>query len=293
MPPSEHHEGLLLAFQQRPQLAAELLHTVLGRNAVDPASADILDANLTEIMPTEYRADLVVMYQHDGSSVGLIVEVQLQRDRKKKYTWPLYAAALRAKYQCPTHVLVVTPYEGVARWASKPVPMGLAPDEVFRPLVCGPSVIPCIKDPYTAGRNPELALLSAKAHGRGPDAFDVGKAALAASSEVDLEHRLIYTRLIFGAVPRAVRAKLEELMQSQNWENQTWDWLPRSKVVEGFVEQGVAKGRAQAIMMFLAARHVELTPEQRERILACRDPRVLDDWIARAAVATSADDVLR
>ena len=287
MPPSEHHEGLLLPFQQRPQLAAELVNKVLGHDVVRPGSAEILDSNLTQIAPTEYRADLVVMHRYRRSRVGIIVEVQLHRDRRKKYTWPLYAAALRAKYECPTHVLVVTPHVDVATWAAKPVPTGLSSDVIFRPLVCGPSVIPCITDPDTAQRNPELAVLSAKAHGMGPHALDVGKAALAASPQVDVEYRLIYTRLVLAAVPAAVRVLLEELMQSQNW-----DWLPKSKVVDGFVEQGVAKGRAEALMVVLAARHVGLTPEQRERILACRDQQVLDDWLARATVATSADEVL-
>ena len=138
-------------------------------------------------------------------------------------------------------------------------------------------------------------MLSVEAHGRGPNALGVGKAALVAAAEVDLEHRSIYTGLVYAAVPAAVRAMLEELMQ-----NQKWDWLPKSKVFEGWADQGrtegiaigKAEGRAEALMVLLAARHVGLTSQQRERILACRDPRELDTWITRAAAATSADDVL-
>jgi hypothetical protein len=42
--------------------------------------------------------DLVVLLLSSGEPVyGIVVEVQLGRDEKKPYSWPLYQAALRAR----------------------------------------------------------------------------------------------------------------------------------------------------------------------------------------------------
>lgn len=54
--PSLHHEALLQLFRNRPLLAPELL-----REALPPFSeARLESAELTDIQPAEYRADLVV-----------------------------------------------------------------------------------------------------------------------------------------------------------------------------------------------------------------------------------------
>ena len=86
------------------------------------------------IVPTEYRADLVALLLRGKPIYGIVVEVQLDRDADKLKTWPLYATALRAKFNCPVSVLVVTPYDAVARWAARPIVIG-APESVFRTLV--------------------------------------------------------------------------------------------------------------------------------------------------------------
>lgn len=33
--------------------------------------------------------------------LGTIFEVQPERKERKRYTWPLYAVAARARYECP------------------------------------------------------------------------------------------------------------------------------------------------------------------------------------------------
>ncbi|HEX2145546.1 MAG TPA: hypothetical protein VHG10_13670 [Glycomyces sp.] len=54
---------------------------------------------------------------------------------------------------------------------------------------------------------------------------------------------------------------------------------------------GRAEGRAETLQKFLAARGVELSKEQRERIETCDDERLIDVWIFRAATAQEASDV--
>jgi len=54
----------------------------------------------------------------------------------------------------------------------------------------------------------------------------------------------------------------------------------------------VSGGRAQAVLTLLATRGIPIAGDVRDRILACRDIPMLDRWIARAASAASAADVL-
>jgi hypothetical protein len=66
---------------------------------------------------------------------GTIFEVQLGRDDRKQYTWPLYAVAARAHYECPFVVTAVTPDPAIARWAGQPIDLG--DGMIFRPRVIG------------------------------------------------------------------------------------------------------------------------------------------------------------
>jgi hypothetical protein len=56
--------------------------------------------------------------------LGIVVEIQLRIKARKRFTWPLYAAALRASLECPVCVLVVTTRAKVARWAARPIDLG-------------------------------------------------------------------------------------------------------------------------------------------------------------------------
>ncbi len=52
------------------------------------------------------------------------------------------------------------------------------------------------------------------------------------------------------------------------------------------------RGKAAAILAFLAARGIVVGADVRARIEACRDASTLDRWIVRAATATSAEEVV-
>jgi hypothetical protein len=103
------HEALLLLFRNRPTLAAELLRDALHVQLPDYTDARVEDATLTQLVPTQYQADLVVLLSDDAAVFGIVVEAQLSPDQDKPFTWPLYAAALRARLHCPTCILVVAP----------------------------------------------------------------------------------------------------------------------------------------------------------------------------------------
>ena len=58
--PSQLHETLLLLLNNRPALAPELLRGALRMELPDYSDVRIASADLTDVQPTEYRADGVV-----------------------------------------------------------------------------------------------------------------------------------------------------------------------------------------------------------------------------------------
>jgi predicted transposase YdaD len=55
--------------------------------------------------------------------------------------------------------------------------------------------------------------------------------------------------------------------------------------------EGEATGKAEALCAVLGARGFGVSEEIRQRIVACRDPAMLDRWLVRAVTATSAEAV--
>ncbi len=283
--------------------------------------------DFTEALPTEYRADLVVQLTGaDGPVAGLVVEVQLRRDPQKRYTWPVYAATLRARLQCDAYVLVVTPSERVARWCREPISQGAGSS--LRPLVLGPEAIPVVRDPEIARAVPELGVLSVWAHAPHRDAAESAQLAFSALrglETLDVERGRLYSDIVLWRLNEAARAALEAEMISKGYELQS-DWAKghyargveegRARGVEEGQARGVEEGRARGVeegreagvqegrvmgitearradlYEILEARGLSLTEEQRTRISDCVDPDVLKRWIRQAVTADSASAAL-
>src|SRR3954464_5724805 len=100
--PSMAHEILVDLFRNRPSLAAEILVEVLGFSLPDYTEARIASADLTEIQPAEYRADIVVILFHDGTPArGATVGAQLAPAPKNPLSCPAYVTVARAVHGCP------------------------------------------------------------------------------------------------------------------------------------------------------------------------------------------------
>jgi hypothetical protein len=138
------HEGVIALVRDNPAFAASLLRELLQVEVPRFDEARLTEAALNQLVPVEYHADAVVLfdiiYDKNKPVFGSIFEVQLERKDRKRYTWPLYAVAARARYECPFVVIAVTPDPGVARWASQPIDLG--DGMIFRPRVIGPEGIP-------------------------------------------------------------------------------------------------------------------------------------------------------
>jgi hypothetical protein len=199
--PSILHESLLELFRNRPLLAPELLRDALGVELPAFTETRIDSADLTEVQPAEYRADLVVLLLNGEPVLGIVVEVQLSDDGSKHYAWPAYVANLRTRLKCPVYLLVFAADETTARWASRPIELGGG--NLFMPLVIGPAGVPWVTSEAQALEDPELAVLSAMAHGKDPDierAAQVANAAQLASLGLDDARSKLYCDLVQNAV---------------------------------------------------------------------------------------------
>jgi hypothetical protein len=292
--PSLTHDALLQLFRNRPTLAPELLRDTLHTPMPAFDHVRIGDVTLTEVVPTEYRADLVLLLEGvDGTpAAALVVEAQLGRDPDKRWSWPVYLTNLRARLRCDVALMVVTSDAAVAGWAGAPIATG-HPGWVLVPLVLGPQAVPVVRDAAVAVRSPELAVLSVMLHGHGEEALAVAEAALAAARGLDDERSKLYADLVFASVDEAARAILEALMASGSYEYQS-DFA-RRYVAQGKAEgraEGEAAGRAHALLAVLAARGLDVPEDVRARITACTEFTRLDAWLARAVTAASAAEAV-
>jgi uncharacterized protein DUF4351 len=172
---------------------------------------------------------------------------------------PAYVATLRARLECPVCLLVVTADEGVARWAAKPVDLGNG--SRFVPLVLRPSGVPEVTDQAQAQLDPELAVLSALAHGKDADEEKSVRIALAAQfgvASLDPDRSRLYFDLVRHSLSEAARRALQA-MDLRNYEYQS-DFARR------YVAQGRAEGRAAMVAKLLALRFGPLTQQAETRI---------------------------
>ena len=293
--PSMAHEILVDLFKNRPSLAAEILVEVLGISLPAYTEARIASADLTEIQPAEYRADVVVLLLHDDNPVRVvIVEVQLAIDPQKRLSWPAYATVSRAIHGCPAALLIVAPDPAVAGWCAEPIEIGI-PGFILRPPVLSRSAVPVVTDPGDAARRPELAVLSALAHGESAQGATIASVVLPAIQGLDEERSRFYYDLVYNSLNEAARRALETMMKGYEYQSDFAKKYVAQGRAEGLTE-GLTKGRteeaARAVLTVLRVRGLVVPDEVRERILAQKDPERLERWLEKAAVAASVAAIL-
>jgi hypothetical protein len=137
--------------------------------------------------------------------------------------------------------------------------------------------------------SPEVAVLSAMAHGKSEAAEAIGMAFFSGAAEgLDEERRAVYGDLVPSSLNAAARRRLEAMMKS-GYEFQSE--FARGYVAKGR-QEGIVEAKAQAVLAFLEARGLEVSVEVRERVLASTDLDELDRWIRRAAVISDATELL-
>jgi hypothetical protein len=284
--PTLLHEGLIQLVREKPEFVAELLRGVLHVEVPTFTEARLAEANFNELIPTEYRADAVVLLIESKPVFGCIFEAQLSDDPQKRFSWPMYAVSARARFECPFVLVVATPDRATARWAAKPIDLGAG--QLWAPLVVGPDGIPVIIDAEQAKRGPELAVLSLMAHGKGDTqtAVSIALAATASLDQLSEEQRVLYLALIESALGDAAKKAFEMHPQTEKLMS-SWQ---RGSFEKGQAE-GSARSRAADVLDVLDARGLPVTPEQRERILGSSDLEQLKTWLRRAVTAAATDEL--
>jgi hypothetical protein len=305
MPPSLNHEGVIALVRDRPAFAASLLRDVLNVEVPPFTEARLTEATLNQLVPVEYHADAVVLFidfvdRKNKPVFGTICEVQLQPDARKLFTWPLYSVAARARHECPFVVTIVTADPATSRWASQPIDLGGG--NQFRSRVIGPEGIPRVTDPDLASREPQLAVLSVLAHGRGDveTAVPIARAAVHAVSSLPEEQQVLYWMLIEQALSEAARKALAMDTQIEKFFSEAHRRSFDRGIAEGEARgkaegeaRGKAEGKAEALLVFLRQRGLAMTSDQQHRIRTCTDLASLDRWLDRAfSGATSVDELL-
>ncbi|WP_437923131.1 hypothetical protein WMF37_29350 [Sorangium sp. So ce291] len=164
------------------------------------------------------------------------------------------------------------------------------------PLVLGPAVVPEITDPAEAEKETELAVLSAVAHGNGPNGLTVVRAALVALGRLDQEHALVYFQLIWNGLREPMRQALEALVMERQIEGEaTFPPFVQKLIDRGKLKgmrEGELKGKRDTLLRLLARAGIVLTENESARIQAYTDTATLDRWIDNVLGATTATEVL-
>ena len=300
--PSITHESLVALFRDCPALAPELV-----RGAGIALSGDftprITSAELVDLNPAEYRADVVVRLDKLGATAGvehsnvedrttvaeaIIVEVQLNRDPGKRKSWPCYMAGVHARLDCLVTLLVIAMDRGVADWCAHPIVLDHN-GSTIHPLVLGPQTLPRIKDFEQARKLPELAVLSAAAHGGDEDAAAIALAGVNACRGLDSQRGNRYHDFIMASLSEAARSALEKLMSAQGYQYQ-------SEFAKKYVGEGLERGREQGlrdILLRLLVQRFGSVPEStRERVEQAKLDE-LDRWLDNVIPAATLADVFK
>ncbi|WP_437634676.1 hypothetical protein [Sorangium sp. So ce854] len=307
--PTLEHNALVEMFREHPELAPRLLATLLHVEVPPHASVAVVESSLDQLIPVEYRADLVLELrdERDALVLAIVLEVQRDVDPDKKFSWPAYVAVVRARKRVGTIVLVVAPDAGVAAWAAETIDLGLGRGHVA-PLVLGPAVVPEITDPADAERETELAVLSAVAHGNGPSGLTVVQAALAGLGRLDQAHAMVYFQVIWNGLREPMRQALEALVMERQIEGEATippslqrliDRGIREGELKGMregrlegVREGKLEGKRDTLLRLLARAGIVLGEDESARIQACTDVATLDRWIENVLGAKTATEVL-
>ena len=194
-------------------------------------------------------------------------------------------------------LVVLCPSEAMARWSAKRISIG-HPGFDLVPLTIGPSRMPIVVETEQARALPELAVLSAHAHGdTDPRTLKAAVEALDSTSE---NNRAFYYDFILVGLNEAARKDLEGLMSVATYE---WQSDFARKYVGMGREEGREKGRkegreegrlgaaTQHVITILETRGLTVSDEVRARITDCTDLETLEKWLRRAVTVERPEDL--
>jgi hypothetical protein len=270
-----------MLFRECPSLGPALLARAIDFTVPEGAQVRVTSAEFADIDPAEYRADVVLRVdgEHGQAEDIFIIEVQLDINKKKHYSWPSYMTGARNRFQCLATLVVVALDERVARWSAAPIVLDRAGSEI-NPVVISAGAIPVITEPERARQEPELAVLSAVAHGSEQGSENIALAGLAACAALDNPRANLYADLILASLNEAARLTLDAIMAQHNYAYQS-----------DFAKKYVAEGKRETLREQMELRFGELPAELLDRIDSA-DSDALSLWTRRILTAGSLAEVV-
>jgi hypothetical protein len=265
---SMKHEELVILLRNHPGLVPELLQGALGVELPKWSELGVESSDFTQVVPTEYRADMVVLLKRRRPVFAGVVEVQLSRSSRKRRNWPVYLASLHARLRCPVVLLVVAPDEAVARWCARPIHLG-HPGFVLQPLVVGPEAIRVLQGKQGEGQSAELMRSSIYEY------------------QSEFARRYVAQGLEQGQRQGREEGRREGFQQGlqEGRQEERQEGLQRGR------EEGHLEGERQALLKVLEARGLGVEGAARRRLLACTDLAQLERWLGQAVTVQSVQEL--
>jgi hypothetical protein len=280
----------MIEIQPCPEIAGNFL--TANPRKTDLRRSTPIPIDFSQVVPTEYRADGVIklVASDDGVAGAIVVEVQLRRDNDKLDSWPVYLTALRAKLRCPVTLLVLTPLRSVAEWARAPIAIG-HPGFVLTPIAVSFSDLPRIIDPADASRLPELAVLSAMAHGD----LAVATTAIEAVRGLPEDQSKLYLDAILARLPDEIRQPLQATMKNYEYQSE----FARKYYFQGRdegreegrdegLDQGHSEGLRDAVLTLARSKLKAVSASHEAAIRALANPHALAKLISALGQARNA-----
>ncbi|WP_100448772.1 hypothetical protein [Glycomyces xiaoerkulensis] len=288
---SHPHEIPIRLFQNRPELAAELLVKRVGADLPAYASAESESEALTDNDPIELNCDNVSVFRDAvGNAVyAIITEVQRSEDAAKSFSWPMYLTILRKRLQCPVRLLVVCTDDATAHWARRPIEIG-PPGFTLLADVIGPEELIQATDEQEAHEAAELLILAAAMVRKGPQGDSMAHALGRRLNELSEAERRKYAGWAWRLLSQEACRVLEEYMSLTY---QEYLESPAGQLELRGERRGELRGEIRALLKLVELRGIEVSAEARERIESCTDSGQVERWFARAVEASSIDQILR
>lgn len=287
--PTREHEIPLRLVQNQPAMAPALLE-YLGFEVPRYTEALNTSSVLTNCDPKEFNGDGAVVLRDGTENVmAVVVERQHGHDKDKRRSWPAYLVTLHVRLECPTMLLVLCPSDAMARWCAQPIRTG-HPGFDLVPLTIDPTRMPVVAREEEARILPELAVLSAHAHGN--DDHRTLRAVIGALDSTPEMNRAFYYDYVLSGLNEAARKELESLMAVETYEWQS-DFARKYVGIgrEEGREEGRASGVARSVISVLEARGFDVTGKIRERIESCTDLETLEKWVPAAVTVDRPEDL--
>ncbi|HRI69218.1 MAG TPA: hypothetical protein PK156_33540 [Polyangium sp.] len=227
----------------------------------------------------------------------MILEIQNECDPDKQRRWLLAAGVLLNQTGMMGDVIVVTSKKSVAKWAKTvanvETPLGTKLQLIPIVLHMSKDVI----DLLLTDEQPELALVAtwAIAHRDGPEARRVVGRTIELTNK--LPKHLQATQ--FNAILSMLSVKMLEWVDRMKMNPNLFPLTElqervKQKIMAMLEAQNRLKAEAkrEALFVLLEARGLSVSDKERAAIKRCQDPQMLDAWIAKAATASSVQEVL-